>query len=263
MPVHLHDLIEQVDKSFVLTQTPPGVDSPEGPVTQLIARARRLAQLAICFDVGESTDLDGLRRIPGLFKLPYRTCWFEVTIAREERVREVALVGVLAVQADDDSIDLWFFNREEARGSHWCFFGKGTGLHEVQSQNAGNVALKGGYWPDPEGLVDIAQNLWMYLSALNCINVERVEERPDAKLQSARAKRGKLPLFSTWTLALDLDRGVSHVSGGGGTHASPRLHLRRGHARRIESGQHVWVSAHMVGSKQAGLVTKDYATATR
>lgn len=262
MPVHLHDLIEQVDKRSVLSETPPGVDSPEGSVTQLVVRARQLAQQAICFDVGESTELDGLRRIPGLFKLPYRTCWFEVTIAKEERVREVGLVGVLAVQSDDDSIDLWFFDRGEARGSLWCFFGKGTGLHEVQSPQAGSVALNGGYWPGPDGLVDVAQNLWMYLSALNCINVERVEERPDAKLQAARARKGRLPLFSTWTLALDLNRGASDAAAGGGTHASPRLHLRRGHARCIASGQHVWVSAHVVGSKQSGLVTKDYATAT-
>lgn len=45
----------------------------------------------------------------------------------------------------------------------------------------------------------------------------------------------------------------------GGTHASPRLHDRRGHLRRLKSGKNVWVKAHKVGDSSNGLVFHDYA----
>jgi hypothetical protein len=97
-----------------------------------------------------------------------------------------------------------------------------------------------------------------FLSALNCTNIKRVEHRPDAKLQKARAKRGKQPLFSYWTLELDLSRAESSESLGG-THASPRLHLRRGHPRQYAPGKFTWVQPCAVGNKKAGMVHKDYA----
>jgi hypothetical protein len=96
-----------------------------------------------------------------------------------------------------------------------------------------------------------------FLSALHCCNVKQEEHHPDAKLNKARAKRGKAPLFSYWTLQLDgkTERGNDH----GGTHASPRVHLRRGHPRQYTPGKWTWVQPHAVGNKAAGMVHKDYA----
>lgn len=44
----------------------------------------------------------------------------------------------------------------------------------------------------------------------------------------------------------------------GGTHASPRLHDRRGHLRRLKSGKNVWVSSCKVGDASKGVVFHDY-----
>jgi len=44
-----------------------------------------------------------------------------------------------------------------------------------------------------------------------------------------------------------------------GTHASPALHLRRGHARQYSPGLYTWVQPCIVGNKKDGLVHKDYA----
>lgn len=44
----------------------------------------------------------------------------------------------------------------------------------------------------------------------------------------------------------------------GGTHASPRLHDRRGHLRRLRSGKNVWVKACKVGRAELGTVFHDY-----
>jgi hypothetical protein len=44
----------------------------------------------------------------------------------------------------------------------------------------------------------------------------------------------------------------------GGTHASPRVHLRRGHIRRLP-GKNIWVNATIVGNSDLGVVIKDYS----
>ena len=44
----------------------------------------------------------------------------------------------------------------------------------------------------------------------------------------------------------------------GGTHASPRLHDRRGHWRTTASGKRVWVKDCKVGDASRGVVFKDY-----
>lgn len=107
------------------------------------------------------------------------------------------------------------------------------------------------------GIHTMTYGVKAFLSALHCSNVRRQEHAPDVKLQKARARRGKAPLFSYWTLQLDgkSDRGADH----GGTHASPRVHLRRGHPRQYAPGKWTWVQAHAVGNRAAGIVHKDYS----
>lgn len=76
-------------------------------------------------------------------------------------------------------------------------------------------------------------------------------------LNTARAKKGKGPLKFTWhTVTI----GPRHEPQGskGGTHASPRLHDRRGHWRNTPSGKRVWVKDCKVGSPSKGIVFKDY-----
>jgi hypothetical protein len=46
-------------------------------------------------------------------------------------------------------------------------------------------------------------------------------------------------------------------AGVGGTHASPRIHLRRGHIRHLPR-KNVWVNATVVG-RRTGVVMKDYS----
>jgi hypothetical protein len=105
---------------------------------------------------------------------------------------------------------------------------------------------------------ELAQWVFIFMSALNCVNVRRLEERPSEQLQKARARRGKLPLFSTWTLELDLENRVASREDLGGTHASPRLHLRRGHARQYAPAKWCWVQPAVVG-RSHGIIHKDYA----
>ncbi|WP_421408101.1 hypothetical protein [Agrobacterium tumefaciens] len=96
-------------------------------------------------------------------------------------------------------------------------------------------------------------------AVLNCENVATSEVEPSTKLNKARVAKGKEPFFSYKVLALAADRPAMRGEGtAGGSHASPRLHLRRGHLRRLPE-KTVWVRAAMIGAaSETGVVTKDY-----
>lgn len=93
--------------------------------------------------------------------------------------------------------------------------------------------------------------------AMQCENVRAV--RPAAyRPATTKPKGGRYPLFSHKVLVVDMSGKGSVGWDRAGTHASPRLHLRRGHARRLPSGATVWVQPCVVGDKSKGMVTKDY-----
>ncbi len=76
-------------------------------------------------------------------------------------------------------------------------------------------------------------------------------------INTARAKKGKGPLKFTWhTVTIAPRPGPNERKGG--THASPRLHDRRGHWRTYASGKRGWVKECKVGSPSKGIVFKDY-----
>lgn len=81
---------------------------------------------------------------------------------------------------------------------------------------------------------------------------EDVEVPP--QLAKAREKRGKVPLFSYQIVRLAGNRSRNDL---GGTHASPALHWRRGHFRRI-GAKLVPVAPCLVGSAENGIVEKSY-----
>lgn len=95
------------------------------------------------------------------------------------------------------------------------------------------------------------------LNALQCSNV-RIEESKPRK--AGKKPKGALPFDTYHVLTIDAGKQDDELPGaGGGTHRSPREHLRRGHIRRLTDGRRIWVNATVVGAgKGAGIVTKDY-----
>ncbi len=101
-----------------------------------------------------------------------------------------------------------------------------------------------------------AKYMCHYFSVLACTNVEKQENKPPKFINEKRIKKGKVPFFSYWTL--HLKQPERENIGVGRSHASPRLHLRRGHIRRLPNGKSVWVVHCLVGNKSCGIVQKDY-----
>ncbi|WP_339799669.1 hypothetical protein [uncultured Marinobacter sp.] len=101
-----------------------------------------------------------------------------------------------------------------------------------------------------------------FLSALACSNSLTVDEPSNRhRLNKKRIKQGKPPFYSYKILKISQDR-MNSRQGLGGSHQPPRVHLRRGHIRRLPN-KTVWVNAAVVGDKSKGFVAKDYAVAAQ
>lgn len=96
-------------------------------------------------------------------------------------------------------------------------------------------------------------------SVINCVNVATTELNPPAALNKKRKETGKQPFFSYKVLQLSDERHETVRSGATGERADPRMHLRRGHLRRLESKM-IWVRPTMVNAtSKSGAVFKDYS----
>lgn len=210
------------------------------------------SQSTQCFWIGHLNEIEGERRIvPEMCRLPFDSCWFEWTSAAEA----VSELWAMWVRQDPGTgaAQCQIYLRS---GGIWKLY-LVTQCKSYGSPNAEDHAVYPGESWCADEYVRLRSVVDMFLTALHCTNVKRLQTAPDVKLQKARRKRGKAPLFSFWTLELD-----GRAAGGdplGGTHDSPRVHIRRGHPRQFKPGEWTWVQPHMVGNKQAGMVHKDYA----
>ncbi len=104
------------------------------------------------------------------------------------------------------------------------------------------------------------QVIYELCEALSCSNVtHELVEPVNQSMNAKRIRRGKLPIYETRTLVLkapNIVRGRTESNPSG--RASPRQHLRRGHIRRLESGN-IWVNSAVIGNKEIGVIEKTYA----
>ena len=100
-----------------------------------------------------------------------------------------------------------------------------------------------------------ADRIARVLEVLNCSNVSSERIDPPEALNKKRIKAGKIPIYSYKVLVLRNNRIRLAL---GGTHDSPRVHLRRGHIKHRRSGD-FWWQPHVVGDKKRGVVMKDYS----
>lgn len=102
--------------------------------------------------------------------------------------------------------------------------------------------------------------LWAYIDFCRTLNDSEVtfnDVEPDPKVNFDRKLRGETPLYTYKTLTIGGPRQQGHGKGGG-THASPRSHMRRGHYRTLKSGKRVWINSMFVKGNGEGFVHKDY-----
>jgi hypothetical protein len=245
---HLHEVLDQ--KYFRSGESRFDLDAR---VSEAAKRLRECAHRAVCFDLGDARELaeldsPALAHIP--VGLPFDVVWFEFVVGIPDRSP-----AVFGVMCDKNPVgDVWFnvfarINRE------WNFLFIGLtekNMTEMSCDDNMESIL-------PVVYHNVLGTIRTALCAMVCVNINRIEHKPPEKLQKSRAKRGKKPLFSYWTLDIDLPKSRAAGEDYGGTHASPRLHLRRGHPRQFAPGKYCLVQPCVVGNKASGMVHKDYA----
>lgn len=97
--------------------------------------------------------------------------------------------------------------------------------------------------------------------ALSCSNVDsEVIEKIDAKANEKRIRKGKLPLYETRRLVINVPlSSTSDKTGSSSDRSGPREHLRRGHIRRLQDERKIWVQSCVVGHRELGLINKSYS----
>ena len=118
--------------------------------------------------------------------------------------------------------------------------------------------------------MDVLTTLFHALSFLNCKNVKQAKIEPNPKLSKRWRKRTGNPLSRYHVLTVGKtynakDEGVDTHREGSEGHRKAQ-HITRGHFRTYTPDKPLfgkwhgtlWVSAHVRGSKEEGVVTKDY-----
>lgn len=95
---------------------------------------------------------------------------------------------------------------------------------------------------------------------VNCENVEQSTLEPSKVLNQKRKSKFKEPFYSYKVLTIPGSGESDSLKGG--SHSGPRLHLRRGHLRRLNSGKVTWVRHTIVGTPEQGVVEKTYQVQT-
>jgi hypothetical protein len=199
---HLRELLDSAATGWNVPVSMAGADADA-----VAAEVRRIGPHAISFWLGEVEDTEGLSVIPELCKLPYDVCWFEIGCTTPAKSW---IMGMLAIKTTA-ATRLTLFRRMHGVWELVC-------VSDLEQFNSGQMFTLPAEERAAEKAKAVRLKIAAFLSALHCSNVRREEHAPSEKLQKARAKRGKAPLFSYWTLQLDgkRERGDSH----GGTHAS-------------------------------------------
>lgn len=244
MACHLHALIESINKNKILCIDLIN-DEEFDEITKIF---KNVSSEAVCFDMGEVDEIPNISPVYEMVKEPFPTCWFECYFTHTDGTQ--IILGMLVVVRQD--IQITSFRRKHKQ---WCI----RGVIILDSLSSWENF---GLFPPVDIVVEELKQhklvLSTFLSALNCKNVKRVEHEPAPKLQKARKKRGKLPLFSHWTLELAIPDKSKNNPTTNDSKSSPRVHLRRGHPRQYKEGKWTWVQPCMVGTNK-GIITKDYS----
>jgi len=252
----LHNLLADLSKGRMHIFNRAALED-EDAARERVRRVRRFAKRAVCFDLG---DADALADISsnGFVRLPYPVMWAEFwPVVRDDenspKWENPPRAGVLMVENEDGTV-LEGFSFEFVQG-HWR-------LHDtiklIRENGKINEWESCEYCP-PEHDGYMAGVVLKACVVMKCTNVQVIENKPSA-VAKMRASKKRLPIFSTWTLHIRPDAKQGRDLGG--THAPPRVHLRRGHIRQYKPGLFTWVQPCVVGRKDRGVVHKDYSLET-
>lgn len=218
---------------------------------------------AVKFDLGDNETVNRMVEVSRMefFEIPAPICLFQVT-------QDMDLHFFLAKK--DCGGTIWRrFGRQLNDGFSWVqedieFFIEPDARHIITKRISTGEVLTNGPEQESDGLTDSERwtieryiEIASSVEVFSCSNVVTVEHKTPKLINEKRKKKGKTPFFSYRTLHVTGESTAKETTGKG-NHASPRLHLRRGHIRRLPDGRRVWVTSCLVGDKTKGFAAHDY-----
>lgn len=132
-------------------------------------------------------------------------------------------------------------------------------LHEPYQEVTNRMSIEEKFMTSIIDLGGEVSAVMSLLEALSCINVGTQTLDPPERLNKKRIKNGHEPFVSYKVLTITGSDSGKTSKNLGGSHASPKMHLRRGHIRRLDENRRIWVNACIVGKAENGIAVKDYA----
>jgi hypothetical protein len=221
---------------------------------------------------------DNLKGLPSQINLPYETIVLELRRTQRDRIARGIIILVETVEENSIRISAI----AEASNGYWTVNTIVTILPKSNISvsmldNLNNVIIAPEYnrrlVPDLVALERDIQKLSVRIvlelvEALSCSNVYIDTLSVSTKFNKQRASQGKLPLYEYKILTIDAP--TEHSSNRvplGGTHRSPRQHLRRGHVRIYNRGTpseyKVWVNSMVINRKNPSKIEKMYDVGVR
>lgn len=198
----------------------------------------------------------------GALRMPFAECYFEFANAVQDSPRSI--LAAILVDSGPARLEAHPFLWREKEG-RWVDYGT-TMYSDKMRQPQEGILTPFDFAHYPDGFESfIAQNslralqysisLALFMSTKHA-TAERVAG-PSPAAAKKREDAGRAALFEHHVVTIaPADRIRADL---GGTHASPRLHWRRGHLRNLQSGRPVAVKPALVGLADKGFVSKDYA----
>lgn len=243
-----------------------------------VAAAEAMSEMArvgvhfVLNDEGELLD-DSLKGLKGkTINLPFSV----ITVEHYSPIKQEKIL-LLASDDDDAILIMACFNRPHTNTHLW--YPEPYSIKLPKDINVTNerytgtmncrVTAKGMYeYNKQKGIPDdeFAQRIGTYernieemIEVLSCRNVTTANHQDASPVNASRIKAGKLPLYETKMLVIDTKATGTSNGGSGGSHASPRQHLRRGHIRRHPTAGNLWINSCVVGDPSKGVINKSYA----
>jgi hypothetical protein len=265
-----HELEEATRTPFGVYMLGVGKDAPKLAVHIRNSQKFYIGDIDAFSSVGLPSDI-------GELHLPYPICAFEyVSLGLTAGVENNYIYLCHALDEPKNAIQLSLFmgvmaSIKQKNKKNWVHLGSvlfDTAINRLETypnadteknqtvviwNNSTNSTGKS----DLYGMLLVASGVLIRtLSVLNCSNVQVEEIPPSRVLNTIRRAKKKLPIYAYKTLVLKSKK-KKILTNLGGTHESPRIHLRRGHIKRRKTGDFWWQSC-VIGNREKGVIIKDY-----
>lgn len=218
-------------------------------VTPILQRAVRLApepETALWFDVGRMDPIDAKRLpIDVLMHLPFKR------------------TGVAGVDSKGREFVLWMLAEEKSVTVAGCALDGQVQYFEPFAYIQTDEGLRyynAGREVSRDAILPAFRMVFAVLDKLSGGGTGYQPKPQDTFINRKRKAKGKPAISFDWHTVEIGPKAVKNAPQGG-THASPRLHDRRGHWRTCRTGRKAWVKPCKVGDASRGVVFKDYRVA--